>query len=429
MTYPEALRYIDDRFVSFQTVGRTAYRGGLEAIASMCRRMGNPQNRFPSIHIAGTNGKGSVAHMLAAVLQAAGYRTGLYTSPHLHDFRERIRIDGTSIPEEGVCDFLERHAEAMEAEQLSYFEMTTAMAFDWFARNRVDAAVIETGLGGRLDATNIIVPQLSIITNIGLDHCDLLGDTIALIAGEKAGIIKPSVPVLIGETHPESRPVFTARAAETASPIVFADTRYRCTAKEDRDDCARYTLRDLADGTETSYDLDLTGDYQQKNLVTVRTAVELLRSGSPFAIDGEALRTGLRHAAATTGLRGRWQVIGHDPLVVADGGHNPAGFAETMRQLAASPRDRLYMVVGFAADKDLDHLLALMPHDARYFFTQADSPRALPAERLAELAARHRLTGETAPSARIALDRARALATPRDMIFVGGSFYLIADLV
>ena len=257
MTYPEALRYIDDRFVSFQTVGRTAYRGGLEAIASMCRRMGNPQNRFPSIHIAGTNGKGSVAHMLAAVLQAAGYRTGLYTSPHLHDFRERIRIDGTSIPEEGVCDFLERHAEAMEAEQLSYFEMTTAMAFDWFARNRVDAAVIETGLGGRLDATNIIVPQLSIITNIGLDHCDLLGDTIALIAGEKAGIIKPSVPVLIGETHPESRPVFTARAAETASPIVFADTRYRCTAKEDRDDCARYTLRDLADGTETSYDLDL----------------------------------------------------------------------------------------------------------------------------------------------------------------------------
>lgn len=430
MNYNEALRYIDDRFVSFQTVGRTAYRGGLEAIASMCRRMGDPQRRYPTLHIAGTNGKGSVAHMLAATLQAAGYRTGLYTSPHLHDFRERIRIDGTPISEEGVCNFLDRHAQDMEAEGLSYFEMTTAMAFDWFARNEVDVAVIETGLGGRLDATNIITPRLSIITNIGLDHCDLLGDTIARIAGEKAGIIKPSVPVLIGETHPESRPVFVARAAETNSPILFADTRYACTAKTTCDDCARYTLRNLADDTETDYEVDLSGDYQQKNLITVRAAIDLLRQYAPtLAVSNEALHTGLRHAAATTGLRGRWQIIGHEPLTVADGGHNPAGLTETMRQLAACRCNRLYMVIGFAADKDLDHILDLLPQKAYYLFTQADSPRALPAAQLAELAARHGLHGETAPSAEAALQRARELATPQDMIFVGGSFYLIANLV
>lgn len=429
MNYSEAIRYIDDRFVSFQTIGRTAYRGGLEAIAAMCRRMGDPQHRYPTLHIAGTNGKGSVAHMLAAILQAAGYRTGLYTSPHLHDFRERIRIDGVPIPEEDVCAFLERHAAAMEQEGLSYFEMTTAMAFDCFARHEVEIAVIETGLGGRLDATNIITPLLSIITNIGLDHCDLLGDTIARIAGEKAGIIKPSVPVLIGETHPESRPVFVARAAACGAPITFADTCYTCTAKEDHGTYARYTLRRLADGAEATYDLDLTGDYQQKNLATVRTAVDLLRNGSPFVPGDEALHTGLRHAAASTGLRGRWQVIGQAPLTVADGGHNPAGLTETMRQLAACRYDRLYMIVGFAADKDLEHILAMLPTEAYYFFTQADSPRALPAERLAELGARHHLHGETAPTVNDALEQARSLATPQDMIFVGGSFYLIAGIV
>ena len=429
MNYTQTLEFLFSSLPAFESQGATAYKPGLERITAFCRHLGNPQRNFFTIHIAGTNGKGSVAHIIASVLQQAGYRTGLFTSPHLQDFRERIRVDGEMIPKQKVVNFVDKHHDKMVELQLSFFEMTAAMAFDYFAQSDVEVAVIETGLGGRLDATNLIVPILSIITNIGLDHCDLLGDTIARIAGEKAGIIKPSVPVLIGETHPESRPVFVARAAACGAPITFADTCYTCTAKEEHGTYARYTLRRLADGAEATYDLDLTGDYQQKNLATVRTAVDLLRNGSPFVPGDEALHTGLRHAAASTGLRGRWQVIGQAPLTVADGGHNPAGLTETMRQLAACRYDRLYMIVGFAADKDLEHILAMLPTEAYYFFTQADSPRALPAERLAELGARHHLHGETATTVNDALERARSLATPQDMIFVGGSFYLIAGIV
>ena len=277
MTYQEALDFLNGNFVSFQTAGRTAYKGGLEAITGMCRAMGDPQRDYLSIHIAGTNGKGSVAHMLASVLQAAGYRTGLYTSPHLHDFRERIRVDGEMIPQEKVAAFLDRYGKEMTERGLSYFEMTTAMAFHRFSEAGVEVAVVETGLGGRLDATNVLQPILSIITNIGLDHSDILGPTVAHIAAEKAGIIKPGIPVLVGETDPESAPVFTARTAECGSPLVFADRTYECTGSTLRPPLQYCTLRRIGDGATRTIAIDLLGGYQRKNLVTVRTAVSLLR--------------------------------------------------------------------------------------------------------------------------------------------------------
>ena len=429
MTYQEALDFLNGHFVSFQTAGRTAYKGGLEAITGMCRAMGDPQRDYLSIHIAGTNGKGSVAHMLASVLQAAGYRTGLYTSPHLHDFRERIRVDGEMIPQEKVAAFLDRYGKEMTERGLSYFEMTTAMAFHRFSEAGVEVAVVETGLGGRLDATNVLQPILSIITNIGLDHSDILGPTVAHIAAEKAGIIKPGIPVLVGETDPESAPVFTARAAECGSPLVFADRTYECTGSTLRPPLQYCTLRRIGDGATRTIAIDLLGEYQRKNLVTVRTAVSLLRHRTQLDISRRAMLDGCRNAMATTGLSGRWQVLAETPLTVADGGHNPHGMTEIVRQLNAGGYERLYMVLGFSADKELDDILPLLPGAAYYLFTQAASPRALPAAELAAKAERYGLHGETLPEAAAALARARALASPHDMIFIGGSFYLIGEII
>lgn len=429
MNYREALEFLDGNFVSFQTAGRTAYRGGLDAIAAMCRAMGDPQRDYMTIHIAGTNGKGSVAHILASVLQAAGYRTGLYTSPHLHDFRERIRVNGKKIPEEGVAGFMTAYGRTMTELGLSYFEMTTAMAFKWFAETDTEVAVIETGLGGRLDATNVIIPALSVITNIGIDHSDILGPTIARIATEKAGIIKKDVPVVVGETHPESAPVFIAHAAACGAPLTFADQTYACTESKLCPPLQYFTLRRIRDGFTQTIGLDLLGAYQRKNLITARTAVSLLRRCTPLAISTRALLDGCRRAAASTGLAGRWQVLSQAPLTVADGGHNPLGMTEIARQLQAGGYERLYMVLGFSADKELEAILPLLPAEAHYIFTQADSPRALPVAELAALGARYGLHGETAPDAKAALERARSLASPRDMIFVGGSFYIVGEIV
>ena len=429
MTYQEAVDFLNGNFVSFQTAGRTAYKGGLEAIAAMCRAMGEPQRDYLSIHIAGTNGKGSVPHMLASILQSAGYRTGLYTSPHLHDFRERIRVDGRMIPEAAVASLLDRYGQEMVDRGLSYFEMTTAMAFRHFSEAGVEVAVVETGLGGRLDATNILRPALSIITNIGLDHSDLLGSTVAQIAAEKAGIIKPGVPVLIGESDPESAPVFTARAAECGAPLTFADRVYECTESTLSLPLQSCTLRRIGDDSLRTITLDLPGAYQRKNLVTVRTAVDLLCRHTQLAVSRRALLDGCRHVTAATGLSGRWQVVDQAPLTVADGGHNPHGIKEIVSQLQTGEYDRLYMILGFSADKGLEEILPLLPTGAYYLFTQANSPRALSAGELAAQAARYGLTGETVPDAATALARARSLASPRDMIFIGGSFYLIGEIV
>jgi dihydrofolate synthase/folylpolyglutamate synthase len=384
--------------------------------------------------------------MLAAVLQKAGYRTGLFTSPHLVDFRERIRVDGEMIPEEAVVEFTERYKDEMVHLGLTFFEMATAMGLWWFERAGCDVAVIETGLGGRLDSTNIIAPAVSVITNIGLEHTQYLGDTIAAIAAEKAGIIKAGVPVVIGETDPESAPVFRARAAELGSEIVFADDKgsgqccratrsaFHTAARKLKSVRAVLTLRSFFGNTATSanvhdnYNLDLGGEYQKKNLATVLAAVDILRRTMP--IPDRALREGLAHAAALTGLAGRWQVVGRAPLVVLDTAHNAHGIAGVARQIERQKFDKLYMVLGFAGDKELSAIVPLLPPGAHYILTQAATPRAMPAE---ELAARFVQNGiasektETATTVPAAVRRAIELAAQGDGVFIGGSNFVVGE--
>jgi dihydrofolate synthase/folylpolyglutamate synthase len=424
MTYAEATEFLFNSLPVWERAGAGAYKPGLERIAAFLEVLGletpglespglGPQTQFSSkvryMHIAGTNGKGSVCHMTAAVLQSAGYRTGLFTSPHLVDFRERIRVNGAMIPREAVVEFTERWRDEMVRSGLTFFEMTTAMGLWWFHKSECDVAVIETGLGGRLDSTNIITPAVSVITNIGLEHTQYLGNTIAAIAAEKAGIIKPGVPVVIGETDDESAPVFRAVSAKMNSEIIFADT-------------ANYELR------IANYEMELAGDWQQKNLATVLATVDVLRRDG-FDISESALREGLAHSVALTGLQGRWQVVSHSPLVVLDTAHNAHGIAGVVRQIARQSYRHLYMVVGFAADKDINTIAAMLPHDAHYILTQANTPRAVPAD---DLAARLIENGkwkiESVESAVVsALSKAFSLAGAEDMIFVGGSNFVVGE--
>lgn len=429
MNYSDAIEFLNQNFISFQTVGRKAYHEGLQTIEAMCSLLGNPQRDYITIHIAGTNGKGSVAHILASVLQAAGYRTGLYTSPHLHDFSERIRVDGEPITQVGISNFISDYGDSMQKLGLSYFEMTTAMAFEWFSHSNVEVAVIETGLGGRLDATNIITPAISIITNIGLDHKDILGDTIAKIAAEKAEIIKTGVPAVIGQSNPESDPVFAAKAAATGSHIFFADKTYECLEKNPHAPWQRYTLGNTKNGRTLDIDLDLQGDYQCNNIITVRTAISVLRHNTPLNISTRALMTGCRNVAQSTGLKGRWQIISQEPATIADGGHNAHGIAEIVKQLRSEKYKKLYIVLGFSEDKDTEEILPLMPKEAYYIFTQANSLRAMPADRLAAVASEYGLTGEFSPRLADAVEKARSMATAEDMIFIGGSLYLVSEIV
>ena len=429
MKYQEALDFINGSFVSFQTAGKAAYKEGLDNIGAMLRHLGNPHRDYPSIHVAGTNGKGSVSHILASVLQSAGYRTGLFTSPHLHDFRERIRIDGVPVTELEVAAFIAANSGKMKELELSYFEMTAAMAFDRFSQSDVEIAVIETGMGGRLDATNIITPELSVITNIGFDHTDVLGNTLAGIAAEKGGIIKREVPVVIGERNPLTDPVFSNIAEERGSRIIFAEDEYRVTGSQPSGDLVRYTLERARDGRIESLDLGLTGSYQAKNLITSRASVHAMRHFTNISISSRALREGCRDVARSTGLTGRWQVIGDSPLTVCDTGHNAHGLKYVAEQLKAERYGKLYMVIGVSGDKDLPSILPLLPSDAHYIFTQADSPRAYPADELALRAKTYNLSGEIVPSVKDALARARALAASEDMIFVGGSSFVVAEVV
>lgn len=474
MTYPETIHFLFNSLPVWEQKGVAAYKPGPERVRAFAASLGNPQDRVRTIHVAGTNGKGSVSHMLAAVLQSAGYRTGLFTSPHLVDFRERIRVDGAMIPEAAVVEFTERNRDEMLRLGLTFFEMATVMAYDRFARAGCDAAVIEVGLGGRLDSTNIITPALSVITNIALEHTQYLGATIAAIATEKAGIIKPGVPVVIGETDPESAPVFRARAAELHAPIVFADEDLGskdCLSADssnppdpaDADSApadvvdsdadfgsklwagssnrpdpadADFAQADVSDFTPpdrlsggVGLKLDLPGDYQKKNVGTVLAAVDILRRGS-FDISGDALRNGLQHAAALTGLRGRWDIVGRNPLVVLDTAHNAHGLAEVVRQIARQKYDELFMVLGFAGDKDLGAILPLLPKDARYILTRADTPRAMPAVELkkhfvaADIPARNIEVTETVPEA---VRKALASAAAHDMVYIGGSNFVVGE--
>lgn len=430
MTYTETLDFLYHSLPVFQHIGGSAYKPGFDNIVALEQELGEPHRRFRSVHVAGTNGKGSVSHMLAAVLQAAGYRTGLFTSPHLKDFRERIKVNGQMISEEEVVNFVEQHREAIDRIQPSFFEITTAIAFDYFAREQVDVAVIEVGMGGRLDSTNVIRPLASVITNISWDHAQFLGDTLEKIAGEKAGIIKEMTPVVIGESQIESQLTFITRAKECSAPILFADQLYRVV---DRQYVGvhqqQFTIESRLDGETFALTVDLLGDYQRKNILTVLTTLDVLNGSGGLTLPREAVVEGLASAAATTGLSGRWQVVNKAPLTVCDTGHNEGGLREIVAQIARQHYQKLYMVLGFVADKDLDKVLPLLPKEAHYLFTRAGIERALDEKLLAERAAAYGLLGETFPNVTAAVKRARELASPEDMIYIGGSTFIVAEFL
>ena len=429
MNYNQTLEFLFQSLPAFETQGATGYKPGLERISAFCRHIGNPQRNFFTIHVAGTNGKGSVAHIIASVLQQAGYRTGLFTSPHLVDFRERIRVDGEMIPKQKVVNFVDKHHDKMVELELSFFEMTAAMAFDYFAQSDVEVAVIETGLGGQLDATNIIVPILSIVTNIGLEHTALLGDTLQKIAAEKAGIIKKSIPVIVGEADNRYNEVFEQVAAANKSRVIYAEKAFLCEEQHSEGEHQRFRLRRTRDNQAFEVELDLQGNYQRRNIVTASAAVDFLHEETPLTISRRAYLEGMKNAAANTSLMGRWQKLAEAPLTICDTGHNAHGIAWVARQLSETPHRELYCIIGFVRDKDLAHILPLLPHDAHYIFTQARSERALPAADLTAKAAIYGLHGEAVEQVADALVRARELASAEDMIFIGGSTYVVAEVL
>ena len=408
MDYQNTLSYLYNSAPMFQQVGGKAYKEGLENTLLLDEHFHHPHRRFRTIHVAGTNGKGSCSHSLAAVLQAAGYRVGLYTSPHLVDFRERIRVNGTPIPEETVIRFVEDERAFFEPLHPSFFELTTALAFKYFADEKVDVAIIEVGLGGRLDCTNIIRPDLCVITNISLDHVQFLGTTLAEIAAEKAGIIKSQTPVVIGETTPETRPVFQAKANEMKAPIYWAEENQNAETN--------------------NVDFELKGLYQQKNLRTLLTAFPVLQKLG-YQFDETHIRKGLAKVCELTGLMGRWQKLQEHPTLICDTGHNVGGISDIVEQLKQQSYHELHIVIGMVNDKDVRGVLSLLPKEATYYFTQASVQRALPAEDLAALAAQQGLKGTNYPDVPSAVRAAQEKSLPEDFIFVGGSSFIVADLL
>ena len=424
MNYEETVEYLFNSTPVFEKVGATAYKEGLDNTHALDNHFGNPHRKFKTIHVAGTNGKGSCSHTLAAILQAEGYRVGLYTSPHLVDFRERIRVNGVPVGKDYVVDFVERERHFFAPLHPSFFELTTAMAFKYFAEQRVDIAVIEVGLGGRLDCTNIITPILSVITNISFDHTQFLGNTLAKIAGEKAGIIKPRVPVVVGETTPETRPVFLDKAQRENAPISFAEDEPEVTAAT------------LCPEGGIDYDTrswgrlhgELGGVYQEKNTNTILCACDELKRQGVIS-SRAAVVDGFAHVTEHTGLTGRWQQLQTAPRVICDTGHNVGGWQYLSRQIKAQTCRQLRIVFGMVDDKDIDTVMELLPKDAVYYFTQASTHRAIPVGRVVEKARQHHLTGTAHPTVAAAYRQALADASSDDFIFVGGSSYVVADLL
>ncbi len=412
----------------YQRQGKAAYKANLDNTHALDEHFGHPHQRFKSIHIAGTNGKGSVSHMLASVLQEAGYKTGLYTSPHLKDFRERIKINGKEISENYVVKFVEENFVFFNKLKPSFFEMTVALAFQYFADEKVDVALIEVGMGGRLDSTNIITSELSVITNISKDHTQFLGDTIEKIAEEKAGIIKKAVPVIIGESQTESKSVFIQKTKELSAPIYFANEHFRIDyALQTIDEKQSFNVYKADNLVYPDLKIDLLGMYQKKNLITTLQAIEILKE--KFNIDKEHIYQGLSNIQKNTGLKGRWQIIGHNPRIVCDTGHNEAGIKEVIHQIENTPYRKLYMIIGVVNDKNIDTVLSLFPKNAEYIFTKANIPRALDANELAEKAKQFGLKGTVISKVSDALKAAKAKAEAPDMIFVGGSTFVVAEVV
>lgn len=424
MTYEETLHYLYTSTPLFQNVGKDAYKEGLENTYELDKHFGHPHKQFKTIHIAGTNGKGSCSHTLAAILQSAGYKTGLYTSPHLVDFRERIRVNGTPVPKDYVTSFVEENRSFFEPLHPSFFELTTAMAFKYFAEQHVDVAIIEVGLGGRLDCTNIITPDMCIITNISFDHTQFLGNTLEKIAKEKAGIIKSGIPVVIGETSTETWTVFQNKAAETHAPITFAEDESLVEDwKTGTDGYRIYQTKDYADLKG-----ELGGLYQIKNTNTILTAIRQLKQIG-YTITEQDVRNGFANVCKLTGLMGRWQTIETSPKVICDTGHNVGGISYIVEQLKHETYKHLHIVIGMVNDKDISGVLSLLPKDAYYYFTQASVKRALPAEEMAQKAYAANLQGSYYNNVQTALEAAKAKADKDDLIFVGGSSFIVADLL
>ena len=406
MTYQETLDWLFNQLPMYQLQGASAYKKDLTNVHILMDYLGHPEKKLQCIHVAGTNGKGSCSHMLTSVLQEAGYKVGLYTSPHLKDFRERIKINGVMIPEDFVCDFVNQHQSFFEANDMSFFEMSVGLAFDYFAKEKIDIAIIEVGMGGRLDATNIITPLVSVITNIGLDHTQFLGNTLGAIASEKAGIIKSNIPVVIGEFTTETQPVFLAKAKENKSDLYFA-----------------------SDLIATTFPSDLIGDYQVHNKKTVIQTLTVLNQHTAFQTTEAHWKTGLSQVVKNTGLQGRWQQLNELPKTICDTAHNTHGLTVVLNQIQKESFDQLHFVLGVVNDKDLDEVLPLFPKNAEYYFCKPNIPRGLEATVLAQKAAQFGLNGKIYNSVSAAYAKAKQNAQPTDFIYVGGSTFVVAEIL
>ncbi len=427
LNYTETIDYLFHRLPMFSRLGAAAYKGDLTNTIKLCEAVGNPHLQFKSIHIAGTNGKGSTSHILAAIMQTAGYKTGLYTSPHLKDFRERIKVNGEMVEKDFVAEFTERIKPLIEEIEPSFFEITVAMAFTWFAQQKADIAIIEVGLGGRLDSTNIITPELSVITNISYDHTDMLGNTLEKIAGEKAGIIKKGIPVVIGETSPETKPVFQQKAKEVDATIYFADEkRWIADWKQEKHELV-VNVADNHTDERKNYKLGLTGLYQVKNLLTVLESVHILISKG-WQIEEKYIEDALLQVKKLTGLHGRWEVIHEHPFTVLDVGHNEDGIKQITEQLEHCDFQKLHIVIGLVKDKEISKIFALLPKFATYYFTKAQIPRALPENELAEKANEFDLNGQAYATVSEALQQAVDHAHKEDMILVCGSVFVVGEV-
>ena len=427
MDYQQTINFLFTRLPLYSRIGAAAYKPNLDNTIRLCGSLDNPHTKFKSVHIAGTNGKGSVSHILAAIFQTAGYKTGLYTSPHLKDFRERIKVNGDMISEGFVIDFTERIKPLIDEIEPSFFEITVAMAFDYFEKQKVDIAIIETGLGGRLDSTNIITPELSIITNIGLDHVNILGDSLEKIATEKAGIIKQNIPVIVGEVLNETQPVFEKIAIEKKAPLSIASKKRQAIEwKWEKHEL----IVEVSEAHKTDhkvYHLDLAGLYQIKNLLTVLEACSQLQQQG-WKIDDLIIHKAIRQVKKITGLHGRWDIIHEHPLVVLDVGHNEDGIKQIVKQIELTDHHELHIILGMVNDKEIEKILKLLPATANYYFTQAQIPRALPANILQQKAEAIGLKGKTYPDVNIALKEAKDMADKNDLILVCGSVFLVGEV-
>lgn len=423
-TYEETLNYLYGNLPMFQRVGAAALKPDLGNTIQLCHELGNPHLAFKSVHVAGTNGKGSTSHMLASILQSAGYKTGLYTSPHLKSFTERIRINGSEVSQTFVIDFVNRIQPAIERIKPSFFEITVAMAFDYFAKQNIDIAVVEVGLGGRLDSTNVITPEVSVITNIGWDHKDILGDTLAKIASEKAGVIKRHIPAVISEQQADVEEVFIKKAFDEEAPIYFASDTYSAILEEDDQVFNVYYNDKLV---FQDLDLPLKGYYQQQNLPGVLMTIDVLRSRG-WQITVDQVKHGLLHVVSQTKLKGRWQKLGSRPLIVCDTGHNQDGIEVLLKQIKEQSFSHLHIVLGMVKDKDIGAILSLLPKDASYYFCQANIPRAMDSKLLSEQARIHGLHGEVISNVNQAIQRAKEKASEDDFIFIGGSTFVVAEI-